>query len=281
MACPVGEGAGERGCLLAYQGSRVPWCPSPGAGVRGALSAPHQLALPSGRSWVPRPAVCPSAPGVQGAPARGRPSGHTRPRELPSRAPAGARLPLAVTLFCFLKSDCPAPSCARKRGCSALGGAEPLAFPGWGWGGLRWPPSADVHAARSLLLTQLLGLGQAPPPPPTSVRAVPFHLLVLAALFPVPRRRGGALHPSLPLPWGPCRGGTPDPGGQGGVKGAQVSRGGHSAHGAPGGFWDRPSVGPQGGEWVGDVTAQWPGGPSVSQACCEPRRGCPGRHVPH
>lgn len=57
-------------------------------------------------------------------------------RTLP-RTLARARPPLAVTLFCFVDSDCPTPSCARKRDLllSSGGATSPWrSLQGVGWG---------------------------------------------------------------------------------------------------------------------------------------------------
>lgn len=67
---------------------------------------------------------------------------------------------MAVTLFWFLESDCPAPSCARKRGLLLPRvGPRPLAFPPVGAGPCRHPSSShSAHAPLlrvTLLLTQL------------------------------------------------------------------------------------------------------------------------------
>lgn len=109
----------------------------------------------------------------------------------------GARLPLAVTLFCFLGSDCPTPSRARRRGLLlSLGGAASPSpsLPGGGGG------CAAVSYLLALLLTQLLGPGARLLGPsyfigPTLHTSVQWnwtsccslsYLLVLAVLFPRP-----------------------------------------------------------------------------------------------
>lgn len=112
----------ERQVGSADPGERVPsgcFQRQPGVGVcRGRLLCRPQA--------VKHPSLAGVPAGVQAA--SGAAPGVWR---------AGARPSLAVTLFCFLKSDCPAPSCARKRGPAAVRGwgHTSLAFPpcGWGW----------------------------------------------------------------------------------------------------------------------------------------------------